>query len=271
MSKIKCTFESFDLGPDGDNNVFAYSAALVTAEKPGMGYNPLLLYGGSGSGKTHLLQAIREFVLRKKPGKHVAYLPAEAFTGEFIAAVQNNQIEEFRNKYGRMAVLLIDDIQCLVGRERIQEELYHTFNRLQQGGTQIVLASNCSPRGMECLTQRLVSRFDWGLMTDLRKPRTRTKAKNKAAGVSGRSKPASKGRMKTSHFEGRVASCAADAAQGRDESTQREPATFDNDLGSPWLVAPADRARTGPQPRDGAPVSAAGGFKTGHFDLRLGS
>ncbi|HMD53995.1 MAG TPA: DnaA/Hda family protein, partial [Phycisphaerae bacterium] len=132
----KNTFDSFVVG---NNNNFAYAAAKAVAEAPGKSYNPLFLYGGVGLGKTHLLHAIGQHVSANKKGSRVAYLSSEKFTNEYIDGIQNNQLAKFRKKYRQTDVLLIDDIQFLAGKERIQEEFFHTFNALHEGHKQIVL------------------------------------------------------------------------------------------------------------------------------------
>ena len=154
----------------GNNNNFAYAAALAVAQAPGKSYNPLFLYGGVGLGKTHLLHAIGQHVAANKKGARVAYLSSERFTNEYIDGIQNNQLVRFRKKYRQTDVLLIDDIQFLAGKERIQEEFFHTFNALHEGHKQIVLTCDRPASEIQNLEQRLVSRFEWGLVTDLQPP-----------------------------------------------------------------------------------------------------
>ena len=163
----KNTFDSFVVG---NNNNFAYAAAKAVAEAPGKSYNPLFLYGGVGLGKTHLLHAIGQQVSANKKGARVAYLSSEKFTNEYIDAIQNNQLAKFRKKYRQTDVLLIDDIQFLAGKERIQEEFFHTFNALHEGHKQIVLTCDRPASEIQGLEHRLVSRFEWGLVTDLQPP-----------------------------------------------------------------------------------------------------
>ena len=163
----KNTFDSFVVG---NNNNFAYAAAKAVAEAPGKSYNPLFLYGGVGLGKTHLLHAIGQQVAANKKGARVAYLSSEKFTNEYIDAIQNNQLAKFRKKYRQTDVLLIDDIQFLAGKERIQEEFFHTFNALHEGHKQIVLTCDRPASEIQGLEHRLVSRFEWGLVTDLQPP-----------------------------------------------------------------------------------------------------
>jgi chromosomal replication initiator protein len=163
----KNTFDSFVVG---NNNNFAYAAAKAVAEAPGKSYNPLFLYGGVGLGKTHLLHAIGQHVSANKKGARVAYLSSEKFTNEYIDGIQNNQLAKFRKKYRQTDVLLIDDIQFLAGKERIQEEFFHTFNALHEGHKQIVLTCDRPASEIQGLEGRLVSRFEWGLVTDLQPP-----------------------------------------------------------------------------------------------------
>ena len=163
----KNTFESFVVG---NNNNFAYAAALAVAQVPGKSYNPLFLYGGVGLGKTHLLHAIGQYVVGNKKGARVAYLSSEKFTNEYIDGIQNNQLVKFRKKYRQTDVLLIDDIQFLAGKERIQEEFFHTFNTLHESRKQIVLTCDRPASEIQGLEHRLVSRFEWGLVTDLQPP-----------------------------------------------------------------------------------------------------
>jgi chromosomal replication initiator protein len=160
-------FESFVVGP---NNNFAHAASLAVAQSPGKAYNPLFLYGGVGLGKTHLLHAIGHRVLTQRKGSKVAYLSSERFTNEYIEGIQNNQLGRFRAKYRQTDVLLIDDIQFLAGKERIQEEFFHTFNALHEAHKQIVLTCDRPAGEIQNLEQRLVSRFEWGLVTDLQPP-----------------------------------------------------------------------------------------------------
>ena len=163
----KNTFDSFVVG---NNNNFAYAAALAVAQAPGKSYNPLFLYGGVGLGKTHLLHAIGQHVVANKKGARVAYLSSEKFTNEYIDGIQNNQLAKFRKKYRQTDVLLIDDIQFLAGKERIQEEFFHTFNALHEAHKQIVLTCDRPASEIQGLEHRLVSRFEWGLVTDLQPP-----------------------------------------------------------------------------------------------------
>jgi chromosomal replication initiator protein len=161
---------TFDMFVVGNNNNFAYAAALAVAQAPGLSYNPLFLYGGVGLGKTHLLHAIGQHVVAHKKGARVAYVSSESFINEYIDGIQNNQLACFRQKYRQPDVLLIDDIQFLAGKERIQEEFFHTFNALHESHKQIVLTCDRPAGEIQNLEQRLVSRFEWGLVTDLQPP-----------------------------------------------------------------------------------------------------
>jgi chromosomal replication initiator protein len=163
----KNTFDTFVVG---NNNNFSYAAALAVAQAPGKSYNPLFLYGGVGLGKTHLLHAIGQHVTANKKGARVAYVSSEKFTNEYIDGIQNNQLVKFRKKYRQTEVLLIDDIQFLAGKERIQEEFFHTFNALHEAHRQIVLTCDRPASEIQNLEHRLVSRFEWGLVTDLQPP-----------------------------------------------------------------------------------------------------
>ncbi len=181
----KNTFETFVVG---NNNNFAHAAALAVAQAPGKSYNPLFLYGGVGLGKTHLLHAIGQYVTNHQKISRVAYVSSEKFTNEYIDAIQNNQLVRFRKKYRQTDVLLIDDIQFLSGKERIQEEFFHTFNALHENHKQIVLTCDRPAGEIQNLEHRLVSRFEWGLVTDLQPPdiETRTailRKKEKSMGV----------------------------------------------------------------------------------------
>jgi chromosomal replication initiator protein len=168
----KNTFDTFVVG---NNNTFAHAAAMAVAQSPGKSYNPLFLYGGVGLGKTHLLHAIGQYVFHERKSTKVTYVSSEKFTNEFIDAIQNNQIVRFRRKYRQSDVFLIDDIQFLAGKERIQEEFFHTFNTLHENRKQIVLTCDRPASEIQNLEQRLVSRFEWGLVTDMQPPDVETR------------------------------------------------------------------------------------------------
>jgi chromosomal replication initiator protein len=166
------TFDTFVVG---SNNQFAHAAAHAAALNPAKAYNPLFVYGGVGLGKTHLMQAIGQYVNIHKKGGKVIYLSSEKFTNEFIDAIQNSTLVKFRKKYRQADVLLIDDIQFLAGKERSQEEFFHTFNTLFDGHKQIVLSSDRPPAEIKNLEHRLVSRFEWGLTAELQPPDIETR------------------------------------------------------------------------------------------------
>ena len=182
----KSTFESFVVG---ENNNHSRAAAMAVAKAPGKSYNPLFFYGGVGLGKTHLLHAIGQHVAASKKPTRITYLSSERFTNEYIEAIQNNQLLRFRRKYRQADVLLIDDVQFLAGKERIQEEFFHTFNALHEGRKQIVLTSDRPAVEIQNLEQRLVSRFEWGLVTEMQPPDFETRMailrkKEEAMGVA---------------------------------------------------------------------------------------
>ena len=158
---------SFDTFVVGDNNRFAHAAALAVAESPASAYNPLFLYGGVGLGKTHLMHAIGNEIARNNKNTKILYVTSENFTNEFINALKDNGTENFRKKYRNIDVLLIDDIQFIAGKERLQEEFFHTFNSLRESGRQIVLSSDKPPRDIPLLEDRLKSRFEWGIIADV--------------------------------------------------------------------------------------------------------
>ena len=166
------TFESFVIGP---NNEIAHAAALAVAQAPARTYNPLFIYGGVGLGKTHLMQAIGQYVVAKKKNTKVIYLSSELFINEFIDAIQHNNLVKFRKRYRQADLLCIDDIQFLAGKERSQEEFFHTFNTLFDGHKQIVMSCDRPASEIANLEHRLVSRFEWGLTAELQPPAIETR------------------------------------------------------------------------------------------------
>lgn len=163
----KYTFETFVVG---NNNRFAHAAALAVGNEPGNSYNPLFIYGGVGLGKTHLMHAIGNRILENNPKSNILYVTSEKFTNQLINAIKDNKTEIFRNKYRNIDVLLIDDIQFIAGKDRVQEEFFHTFNTLREDGKQIIISSDKPPRDIEFLEDRLKSRFEWGLLADISCP-----------------------------------------------------------------------------------------------------
>ena len=166
------TFASFVVGT---NSQFAHAACEAVAKKAGIGYNPLFIYGGPGLGKTHLMQAIGQEILRRRPGSRVVYLTCEKFTNEFIDAVRRGDLEKFRRRYRSTDVLLIDDVQFLAGKERSQEEFFHTFNTLLDGRNQVVLTSDRPACEIKSIEPRLISRFECGLAVELQPPQIETR------------------------------------------------------------------------------------------------
>mgnify|MGYP000899686993 CR=1 FL=1 len=168
----KYTFENFVVGP---NNQLAHAAAVSVSRSPATQYNPLFIYGGTGLGKTHLMQAIGHYIIKERPYLKVLYVPSEEFLNDFLQSIRTNTISSFKIKYRNVDVLLIDDIQFIEKKEQTQEEFFHTFNTLHNNKKQIVISSDRPPKELSTLEERLRTRFEWGLITDIQPPNLETR------------------------------------------------------------------------------------------------
>jgi len=168
----KYTFSTFIVG---SNNQLAHAASLAVSKKPGQAYNPLFIYGGVGLGKTHLMQAVGADIMKKDPNAKILYVTSERFTNEFVQALSQGKADQFKQLYRNVDVLLVDDIQFLAGREGTQEEFFHTFNALHQNNKQVVMTSDRLPKEIPAIEERLVSRFEWGMIADIQAPDLETR------------------------------------------------------------------------------------------------
>jgi chromosomal replication initiator protein len=196
-------FDSFVVGPC---NRFAYAAAVGVSEAPGRSYNPFFLHGSVGLGKTHLLQSLCGALLARAADTRILYLSCETFVNHFIAALENADLHKFRNKYRNVDVLVVDDIHLLANKERTQEEFFHTFNTLYNAGKQIVLSSDSPPKEIPTLQERLVSRFKWGLVTEIEKPcyETRMAILKRKSKERGHELPDSVAQLVAEHVESNI-------------------------------------------------------------------
>jgi chromosomal replication initiator protein len=256
------TFDNFVVG---SNNSFAHAACVAVAQSPGKAYNPLFVYGGVGLGKTHLLHAIGHHVVRNRRTARVAYVSSERFTNEYIEAIQSNDLGKFRKRYRTADVLLIDDVQFLEHKERIQEEFFHTFNALHDSHRQIVLTCDRPAAELKTLEARLVSRFEWGLVTDLQPPDIEIRlaiAHKKQEGMDFKlPEPvlvfvARKIRSNIRRLEGALARVCAYCSLSRKEPTLE-------------LVADLLRDLLQEESRDALTIEAIQKRVAEHFDLRL--
>lgn len=197
------TFENFVVGP---NNQFAHATAKAVAKRTGDHYNPLFIYGASGLGKTHLVNAIGHYILERNPAARVAYLPAETFVNELISAIRRERTDQFKSRFRSVELLIIDDVQFLAGRERTQEEFFHTFNAVYERGCQIVLTSDTMPQDIAGLAERLRNRFEWGLIADVQPPdlETRIAILEKKADAEGISLPPDVASFVGTHIDSNV-------------------------------------------------------------------